>query len=115
MTIASPVSNQSDQAPPARRRGDLAVALLLSLVGFLVYNANLRLISSGDNYPARYLPFGILKYHTLYLDPIATITTQGSSFPYWLQNRYGHTFSSYPVTIPVLVTPLYIPAAAAAA
>jgi hypothetical protein len=96
---------------PAQRHHDLRTSLLLGLVCLLVYNANLRSISSGDTYPARYLPFGIWRYGSLLLDPIATTTAQGRPNPYWIvKGRGGHDISLYPVVLPVLVAPLYLPA-----
>jgi hypothetical protein len=41
-------------------RGRVKDALLLALLAFLVYNANLRLIATGDSLPARFLPFAEL-------------------------------------------------------
>jgi hypothetical protein len=94
-------------------RGDLRASLLIGLVCLLVYNANLRLISAGDTYPARFLPFGIWRYGTLTLDPITGTTAQGHPRPYWIAHtRTGHAVSLYPVVLPVLVTPLYAPAVA---
>ena len=49
------------------------MALLLGLICLLVYNMNLRLISSGDAFPARFIPFGIWRYHTVLLDPILDV------------------------------------------
>jgi hypothetical protein len=88
--------------------------LILGLVCLLVYNANLRSISAGDTYPARYLPFGIWRYHSLLLDRLSTITAQGrSGTAYWIvPGRGGHAISLYPVVLPVLVAPLYLPAVA---
>jgi hypothetical protein len=103
--------SESGPALQGRRHSSLA-GLLLTLLSFLVYNANLRVISAGDNYPARYLPFGILRYGTVLVDPIADVTAQGDAHPYWLVDKYGHTFSKYPIAVPVLVTPLYVPAVA---
>jgi hypothetical protein len=116
-------------------RRDLRTSLLLGLVCLLVYNANLRSISAGDTYPARYLPFGIWRYGTVLLDPISTITAQGwairpvaaqgrpisaqgGSIPaksglraFWIvRGRGGHAISLYPVVLPVLIAPLYLPA-----
>jgi hypothetical protein len=106
---------------PAQRHRDLRTSLLLGLVCLLVYNANLRSISSGDTYPARYLPFGLWGYGSLLLDPIANVTAQGRpistrrphppSDAYWIvQGRGDHAISLYPVVLPVLVSPLYLPA-----
>jgi len=109
----------AEGAAPARagesasHRRDLRASLLLGLLCFLVYNANLRSISAGDTYPARYLPFAIWRYGSVWLDPIATITRQGRPSPFWIvPGRGGHSIALYPVVLPVLVAPLYLPAAA---
>jgi len=93
-----------------RWRREMLFALFFASFAFLIYNANWRLISSGDNYPARYLPFAILKHHTLTLDPVADMVAQRHPFPYWMVESEGHLFSRYPITVPILVTPLYLPA-----
>src|SRR3954470_6396379 len=93
-------------------RRELRASLLIGLCCLLVYNANGRAISSGDTYPARYLPFAIWRYHSLVLDPIATLTAQGQGgTAYWMVPvPGGHTISLYPVVLPVLIAPLYLPA-----
>ena len=91
---------------------DFRVAIVFLLFSFSVYLANWRLISAGDTYPARYLPFSILKHGSLYLDPIAGVTSQGDPHPYWILHRYGHDVSYYPIVVPLLLTPLYAPAVA---
>jgi hypothetical protein len=80
----------------------------------VVYNANRRAISAGDTYPARYLPFAILQYHTVLLDPIASVTAQGrGDRAFWMVRLSGgHVISLYPVVVPVLIAPLYVPAVA---
>jgi hypothetical protein len=99
---------ESRDSPPRDRR----TALLLALLAFLVYNANFRLIGAGDSYPARFLPFAVLNHGTLYLDPIREVTAQRNPNPYWIQpTPSGHSASLYPVVIPLLVTPVYLPAA----
>jgi hypothetical protein len=42
----------------------IRTALLLGLLSFLVYNANLREISSQDTIPARVLPVAIVQERT---------------------------------------------------
>ena len=87
-------------------------ALLLALLAFLVYNANFRLIASGDTYSARFLPFALWNHGTLYFDPIREIATQKSPVSYWIQPaRGGHSASLYPVVVPVVVSSIYAPAA----
>ncbi|MGH9440767.1 MAG: hypothetical protein ACRD16_00670, partial [Thermoanaerobaculia bacterium] len=97
----------------AQHSRDLRTSVLLGLVCLLVYNANLRLISAGDTYAARYLPFGIWHHGSVLLDPILKLTAQGRLNPYWIvAGRGGHAVSLYPVVLPVLVAPLYLPAVA---
>ena len=91
---------------------ELRASLLIGLCCLLIYNANLRTISAGDTYPARYLPFAIWRHHTVLLDPIAPLTAQGrGDTAFWMVPAPGgHTISMYPVVLPVLIAPLYLPA-----
>jgi hypothetical protein len=92
-------------------RRELRASLLIGLCCLLVYNANRRAISAADAYPARYLPFAIWQYHSLRLDPIATLTAQGRDDTFWMVPvPGGHIISLYPVVLPVLIAPLYLPA-----
>ncbi|HEY0783310.1 MAG TPA: hypothetical protein VGE98_12700, partial [Thermoanaerobaculia bacterium] len=94
-------------------RRDRLVALLLGLLCLVVYNANLRPIGSGDTLSARYLPFAIWHSGTVLFDPLAETAREGHADSYWLvAGPGGHWLSLYPVTLPVLVAPLYAPAAA---
>ncbi|MGA8806533.1 MAG: hypothetical protein WB973_01560 [Thermoanaerobaculia bacterium] len=97
-----------------RNREGLRASVLIGLCCLLVYNANLRAISAGDTYPARYLPFAILHDHTIFFDPILKVAAQGrGEAAFWLVQRPGRpTFSVYPIVVPVLLAPLYIPAVA---
>jgi hypothetical protein len=84
---------------------------LLGLCCLLVYNANRRSINAGDTLPARYLPFGIWRYGSVLLDPIRDVTSEGNSNPYWIvSGRAGHAVSLYPVVLPLVIAPLYLPA-----
>ncbi len=97
---------------PAHRR-DWRTALILGLVCLVVYNANGRSISAGDAFPARYLPFEIWCHGSVFLDPIATVVAQGNPQQFWMvPGSNGHRISLYPVVLPVLVAPLYLPAVA---
>jgi len=92
-------------------RRDLRIALLAACVALLVYNANLRVISTGDSLPARFLPLAVWGDGTLYLDDLREVTTQRLQGSYWiLYAPNGHFASMYPVVTPLLVTPLYGPA-----
>jgi hypothetical protein len=89
-------------------------SLAIGVCCLLVYNANLRSISAGDTYPARYLPFAIVQYHTVFLDPVAKVAAQGrGDGAFWMVPRPdGHIISMYPILAPVLIAPLYLPAVA---
>lgn len=101
---------------------DVWTSLIIFLCCLVVYNANGRAIAAGDTHAARYLPFAILGYHTIYLDPIEMLTAQGRDRPtdwrtapqgsaFWIvPARNGHLASLYPVVVPVLISPLYLPA-----
>jgi hypothetical protein len=92
-------------------RRELWATLLIGLCCLLVYNANGRAISAGDTYPARYLPFSIWRYHSIVLDPIAPLIAQGREPAFWMVHvPGGHVISLYPVELPVLIAPLYLPA-----
>ncbi len=111
-------------SPSARRHPgnwrDLRTSLIIGICCLLLYNANGRAISAGDAIPARYLPFAILEHGTLVLDPIATVTAQGRKLPedpqklegaFWmLPTSDGHRVSLYSIVLPVLISPLYVPA-----
>lgn len=119
--------SQELQAGDSHTRRDRWIALLLGALCLLVYNANMRVIGSADSYSTRFLPFALLQYHTVTLDPILTVTAQGRRVgglpgknsapdewmyrPYWvLQSPLGNTVSMYPIAVPILVAPLYAPA-----
>ena len=105
--------------------------LLLGLACFLVYNANLRRIGTGDTVPARYLPLILWHDGTLKLDENARLVAHGHSMltgknqvadskekiayflpdAYWMVRTRKHQLASfYPVVTPLIVTPLYLPA-----
>jgi hypothetical protein len=115
-TMTPVLGEERGQSQHFLRRRDLRASLLIGLCCLLVYNANRRAISAGDCYPARYLPFAIWHHQTVLLDPIAPLTAQGrgqgqGNTAFWmLPVEGGHTISMYPVVLPVLIAPLYLPA-----
>src|SRR5258708_152540 len=112
--LTAPVPGNASPAAegrPRQRYRDLRTSLLLGVCCLLVYNANLRSIGTGDTLPARYLPFGIWRYGSVLLNPIRDVTIEGHSDPYWIvDGRAGRALSLYPVVLPLLVSPLYLPA-----
>jgi hypothetical protein len=83
-----------------------------------VYNSNLRPVSAGDCYPARFLPFVMWGRASLTLDSVMDVARVGvaepQGIPFWvMRSRSGAFVSTYPLVTPVLVAPLYAPAVAA--
>ncbi len=101
------------------------------MVCFLVFNANLRPIATGDSLPARYLPLILWHSGTLNLDAHVHLVAHGhpmiaernrpanvdgkityfEPLTYWMVRNHQHQFVSlYPVVTSLLVSPLYLPA-----
>ncbi len=92
--------------PAAKQRA--LVAFLMGLFCFLVYLTNLNAMGNGDSWPARLLPFSILREGNLDLDEFKGLVDSGA---YFLNpTRDGHLASRYWLGTPILVTPLYAPA-----
>jgi hypothetical protein len=112
--LAGPSASTAQPDADIRDRSRLRTSLLIGLLCLLVYNSNGRSISAGDTYPARYLPFAILQYHTLWMNPVAKVTAQGrDDTAFWMLRRPdGRLLSLYPIVVPVVIAPLYVPAVA---
>ncbi|WP_313920673.1 hypothetical protein [Tahibacter sp.] len=106
--------------------------LILALACLLIYNANLRQIGAGDSVAARYLPLMLWHDGTLEPGTHARLFAHGHPMAlpryrpanddgkvvyyeptaYWLIRTREHELASfYPVVTPLLVAPLYAPAA----
>ena len=85
----------------------IRTSLLLGLLSFLVYNANLREISSQDTIPARVLPVAIVQEQTVALDMFFRDWPSGTPLPYWVLRVNGHYLSRYPLLPGLLAVPVY--------
>jgi len=84
---------------------------ILFFAVLILYNINLREISSGDTLPSRYLPISIITGLNLDLDEFPYLyNTKTNSEYFYIQNSKGHWLSSYPVMPAILSVPVYIPA-----
>jgi hypothetical protein len=98
-----------------------ATAFLITAVSIIVYNANGRPITSGDSLPARLIPFSILLDGTVTLDRFFVGRVDPAKFEnasldernryFYLASRHGRLYSKYPIALPILITPLYMPLA----
>lgn len=84
--------------------------MLFFLLALVVYNANLRIIATGDTRGSRFLPFAVLRSGSLTLDDFREQVAGFFSNPYWVEETGSHLVPRYPIVTPLLVTPLYPPA-----
>ena len=86
--------------------------VLLFLALNVVYHANLRPIDSSDSLPASLLPYSIVLDHSITLDRfVPWLRSHVWYTRYVVHKANGHYFSSYPIGGPLLISPLYLPAA----
>lgn len=96
------------------RRLMASTAFRLALLAFVVYQINLRPVSSADTFPMRYAPISLLTEGDLDLDEFTFLRAQPErtpglepGMPYFLQFRRGHHMSTPPIMVAVLATPVY--------
>lgn len=108
------LSDGSPALAAASGRNPLRTSLLIGLCCFVLFNLNGRSISAGDTYPARYIPFAVVQHHTVFMNPVAKVAAQGrGEGAFWMLHRPGgELMSLYPIVVPVVVSPLYVPAVA---
>jgi hypothetical protein len=84
--------------------------LALFLAAWAVYNLNCRPITSGDTVPAALLPFAVVLDGTLNFDRYADgMAHLYNNNPYFLRCKEGHAYSRYPIVVPLLISPAYLP------
>jgi hypothetical protein len=102
---------KSKQMAPGARQGRPVSVWIVFLLLFVIYNINFRCVRFGDSVPSRVLPFSLLLDHSLYLDrwvaPYAASADPVNGV-YFLRKSHGHWMSSYPIIMPLAITPLYV-------
>jgi hypothetical protein len=83
---------------------------LLFLALTAIYHSNLRPVAAGDSLPAALIPFSVVLDHSITLDRFGPWFQDHPTYRL-AQRSHGHWYSIYPVAGPVLVSPLYLPAA----
>lgn len=109
----TPLTHDASHKTEAAKFRGLPILLLLFLL-FVIYNINFRLVRIDDSVPARLLPFSLLINHSIYLDHWVEpyfASARGPLGVYFVVKFDGHWISSYPLITPLIVTPLYVPAA----
>lgn len=91
-----------------------STAFRLAALAFVVYQINLRPVSSADTFPMRYAPISILTEGDLDFDEFVFLRSHPErtpglepGMPYYLQLRRGHYISTPPLMVAVLATPVY--------
>ena len=85
--------------------------VIFFFIAFFIYNLNLRPIPAGDSTPAALLPFAILGDHSIAFDRFERwYESQHVNAPWFRQGVDGHYYSAYPILLPLLLMPLYVPA-----
>lgn len=82
---------------------------VLCLVCYLANGRTLPVQLGGDTIPNRLLPFSILRYGTLTLDPFRKDFEATGRIPWYVKERQGHLVSVYPIGSAVLALPVYAP------
>lgn len=90
-------------APPGIRTAAWAVAVWAVVGG--VYLADRSKLDAHDAVPARYLPYSLLTEGNADLTEFSFLYREG--IPYYLQERGGRYYSTYPIGSAVAALPLY--------
>lgn len=80
---------------------------------FLCYIANRRTIPflyGGDTIPARLIPFSVLGFGRLTLDPFRYNMEAAGGYRWYIKERDGHLISFYPIGAALVALPVYVPA-----
>ncbi len=90
---------------PTDRSASRRTAWLLVLASLVVYNLNLREVSSADTIATRLVPVALIQEQRLTLD---RYFRDDPAVPYWVQRVGEHYVSSYPIAPGVLAVPVYL-------
>lgn len=103
-----------------------STAFRIILLAFIIYNVNMRAITSFDTYPTRYLPISIINEFDLDLDEFPFLQkypdilfqkfggvmegeiVEKNDLPYYTKYVRGHYMSAYPVMPAILSLPVYV-------
>ena len=108
-TVVAVAKGGGAKKPP--RAAVVAAALfLLCLTCYLANGRTLPATKSGDTLPNRLLPFSVLAFHTLTLDPFTADLAPGGRPNWYMHYRRGHLVALYPIGPALVAFPCYVPA-----
>lgn len=83
---------------------------MLCLACYLANGRTLPLYRGGDTIPHRLLPFSILRFGTLTLDPFREdLRAATGGIPWYINEQRGHLVSAYPIGAGIIALPVYVP------
>jgi len=109
-TPALPAESKSPGMPRSVQRFGIASALcLLCLVCYLANRRTVPYNRGFDTIPVRLLPFSILRYQTLTLEPFRQDFFRERRHAGFTLERRGRLVSGYPIGASFLALPFYFP------
>jgi hypothetical protein len=83
--------------------------VFLFIIVLMAYLSNGREIGTYDAYPAKFLPFSMVRYGNLYLDQLKTLRTKDGNLHYCFAESRGHILSTFPVAPALFSLPIEFP------
>lgn len=91
---------------------DYGKAGLVALICFIAYMGNFRnlpLNMAGDTVPNRLIPFSILRYGDITVEPFRAEFFIKDQLPWYTRERHGKLISMYPIGASLAALPFYVP------
>lgn len=93
----------------------IRIGTLIFIILVLIYTINFKFIVSGDNIPARYIPFSLIKEVDFDLDEFYghfleryPYMIYGENLPYYVIKVKGHYLSSFGIGSGILAFPIFL-------
>lgn len=91
-------------------RAAIGLALFASLVALYLANRRpLPFAAAGDTLPSRLIPFSILRFGTVTLEPFRGSFTRAGGYRWYVQERRDTLVSFYPIGSALVALPFYVP------
>jgi hypothetical protein len=108
LTLDSSAHDKSFVSQVSRKR-----VVWLFVITLTVFNLNLVPHPHNDTTSAALLPFSVVIHHSIYLDDFVPYykakNSTDSMYLYFFSRSKDHYLSSYPIALPLAISPLYYP------